>query len=83
MTIRGHLMGRILALVIILIPGSFAALGIKLLRDTVFGIIIAPFPFLWLQGIAGLIFLGAGLYIVAGFILYRDRKRNKVTTRFK
>ncbi|MEN2446977.1 DUF2627 family protein, partial [Bacillus sp. JR_15] len=37
-------MGRILALVIILIPGALAALGIKLLRDTVFGIIIAPFP---------------------------------------
>ncbi len=51
-------MGRILALVIILIPGAFAALGIKLLRDTVFGIIIAPFPYLWLQGIAGLLFLG-------------------------
>ncbi|AOZ90100.1 hypothetical protein BK049_16175 [Bacillus xiamenensis] len=76
-------MGRILALVIILIPGAFAALGIKLLRDTIFGIIIAPFPYLWLQGIAGLFFLGAGLYVVAGFILYRDRKRNKVTTRFK
>nr|MDH3177298.1 DUF2627 domain-containing protein [Bacillus pumilus] len=75
-------MGRILALVIILIPGALAALGIKLLRDTVFGIIIAPFPFLWLQGIAGLVFLGGGLYVV-GFILYRDRKRNKVTTRFK
>lgn len=51
-------MGRILALVIILIPGALAALGIKLLRDTVFGIIIAPFPYLWLQGIAGLLFLG-------------------------
>lgn len=76
-------MGRILALVIILIPGAFAALGIKLLRDTVFGIIIAPFPYLWLQGIAGLLFLVGGLYVVAGFILYRDRKRNKVTTRFK
>ncbi|WMT30635.1 DUF2627 domain-containing protein [Bacillus aerius] len=76
-------MGRILALVIILIPGAFAALGIKLLRDTVFGIIITPFPYLWLQGIAGLLFLGGGLYVVAGFILYRDRKRNKVTTRFK
>ncbi|GLF89653.1 hypothetical protein Saga11_09120 [Bacillus safensis] len=76
-------MGRILALVIILIPGALAALGIKLLRDTVFGIIIAPFPFLWLQGIAGLLFLGVGLYVVAGFILYRDRKRNKVGARFK
>ncbi|TQR24291.1 DUF2627 domain-containing protein [Bacillus safensis] len=76
-------MGRILALLIILIPGALAALGIKLLRDTVFGIIIEPFPFLWLQGIAGLVFLGVGLYVVAGFILYRDRKRNKVTTRFK
>ncbi len=54
-------MGRILALVIILIPGALAALGIKLLRDTVFGIIIAPFPFLWLQGIAGLLFRGRSL----------------------
>ncbi|MGE6629380.1 DUF2627 domain-containing protein [Bacillus sp. NPDC077027] len=76
-------MERLLALLIILIPGAFAALGIKLLRDTVFGVIIAPFPFLWLQGIAGLFFLSAGLYVVAGFILYRDRKRNKVSNRFR
>ena len=76
-------MGRMIALLVFLIPGALAALGIKLMRDTVFGIIISPFPFLWLQGIAGLVFLGGGLYVVAGFILYRDRKRNKVTTRFK
>ncbi|PLR84504.1 DUF2627 domain-containing protein [Bacillus canaveralius] len=76
-------MSRIIALIIMLIPGVFAAVGIKLMRDMVFGILQEPFPFLWLQFLAGLLFFLAGLGFVAGFILHRDRKRNKVQQRFR
>ncbi|RSK47073.1 DUF2627 domain-containing protein [Bacillus canaveralius] len=76
-------MSRIIALIIMLIPGVFAAVGIKLMRDMVFGILQEPFPFLRLQFLAGLLFFLAGLGFVAGFILHRDRKRNKVQQRFR
>jgi uncharacterized iron-regulated membrane protein len=74
---------RIIALIILLIPGGLAAYGVKLMRDMVFGIIQPPFPYLWLQFLTGLLLFLAGLAFVAGFILYRDRKRNKVQTRFQ
>ncbi|MBT2677575.1 DUF2627 domain-containing protein [Bacillus sp. ISL-35] len=74
---------RIVALIIMLIPGVIAALGVKLMRDMVFGILQAPFPYLWLQFLAGLIFFLAGLGFIAGFILHRDRKRNKVQAFFR
>jgi hypothetical protein len=74
---------RIIALVILLIPGVFAALGVKLMRDMVFGILQPPFPFLWLQFLTGLLMFLGGLWFVAGFIFHRDRKRNKVQSRFQ
>ncbi|MGG1680046.1 DUF2627 domain-containing protein [Neobacillus sp. NRS-1170] len=76
-------MSRIIALIIVLIPGILAAVGIKLMRDMTFGILQAPFPKLWLQFLVGLVFFIGGLGFVAGFILHRDRKRNKVQTKFK
>jgi len=74
---------RIIALIILVIPGALAALGIKLMRDMTFGILQAPFPNLWLQFLVGLLFFIGGLAFVAGFIFRRDRKRNKVQERFK
>ncbi|WML47577.1 DUF2627 domain-containing protein [Neobacillus sp. PS3-34] len=76
-------MKRIIALMIMLIPGFLAALGIKLMRDMVFGRLQAPFPSLSLQFLAGLLFFIGGLWFVAGFILHRDRKRNKVQSKFQ
>lgn len=75
-------MVRIFALIILLIPGFFAALGIKFMRDVFFGILHNPIPYLWLQFFIGLILFVAGLGFVAGFILHRDRKKNKVQARF-
>ncbi|MCA1058185.1 DUF2627 domain-containing protein [Rossellomorea aquimaris] len=75
-------MVRLIALIIMLIPGAFAALGIKLMRDMLFGILQPPIPYLWLQFIIGLIFFICGLGFIAGFVLHRDRKRNKVQSRF-
>jgi hypothetical protein len=76
-------MQRIIALIILLIPGFFAALGIKWMRDTLFGILHPPVPFLWLQFLCGFVFFALGLGFIGGFILHRDRKRNKVQPRFQ
>lgn len=76
-------MQRITALMILLIPGFSAGLGIKLMRDTVFGILQPPLPSLLIQFLVGMLMFIIGLGFVAGFVLYRDRKRNKVQNRFK
>lgn len=76
-------MTRIIALIILIIPGVFAAYGVKLMRDMVFGILQPPIPGLWLQFLIGLLLFIAGLSFIAGFILYRDRKKNKVQARFR
>ncbi|WP_338451684.1 DUF2627 domain-containing protein [Niallia oryzisoli] len=76
-------MNRIVALVILLIPGIIAAIGVKLMRDMVFNILHQPFPFLWLQFLAGILMFLIGIWFIAGFILHRDRKRNKVQSRFQ
>jgi Protein of unknown function (DUF2627) len=75
-------MSRIFALVIMVIPALLAVYGIKLMRDMTFGILQSPIPFLWLQFLIGLFLFLGGLSFVAGFIFYRDRKRNKVQKRF-
>ncbi|MBS4194604.1 DUF2627 domain-containing protein [Lederbergia citri] len=76
-------MGRFIALLLLLIPGILSGYGIKLMRDMLFGKLLTPFPYLWLQFLAGLIFFVLGLGFIAGFVLHRDRKRNKVQERFK
>lgn len=76
-------MARLIAFFIIVIPGLVAVYGVKIMRDTIFGILLRPYPFLWMQFLAGLLFFVFGLAIVGGFIFHRDRKRNKVQKRFK
>ncbi|MDQ0299563.1 putative membrane protein [Salibacterium salarium] len=68
---------RIIALFVLVIPGLLSALGIKLMRDTLFQILQNPFPFLWLQFVIGLLLLIFGVWFISGFVLYRDRKNNK------
>lgn len=74
---------RLLALIVLLIPGILAAFGIKLMRDTFFGLQILPIGGLAVQFICGLIFTVLGLGFFAGFLLNRDRKNGKVAPRFQ
>ncbi len=76
-------MVRIIALLILVIPGIIAAYGVKFMRDMVFGILHAPIPFLWLQFLIGLLMVVLGVGFIAGFVFHRDRKRNKVQSRFQ
>lgn len=75
-------MARMLAFIVLLIPGLLAAGGIKLIRDTFFGKLIEPIPFLWLQMMIGILFFIIGLGFFAGFLLHRDRKNGKVQAKF-
>jgi len=75
-------MARTLAFIVLLIPGIMAAGGIKLIRDTIFGKLIDPIPFLELQLVIGLLLVIVGIGFFAGFLLNRDRKNGKVQARF-
>jgi len=74
---------RIIALIILVIPGCLAVWGIVLMRDMTFGILQDPFSNLFLQFLAGLLLFIGGIGFIAGFIFHRDKKRNKVQARFK
>lgn len=76
-------MARMLAFIVMLIPALMAGAGIKFMRDTLFGKLLAPFPWLWLQFVIGVVFFIAGLWFFAGFLLHRDRKRGKVAPKFQ
>ncbi|MCP8616803.1 DUF2627 domain-containing protein [Salirhabdus salicampi] len=74
---------RFIALIILVIPGIIATLGIKLMRDTLFAILHPIFFHLVIQFIFGLLFFLGGLAFIGGFILHRDRKRNLTKGRFR
>lgn len=76
-------LARLVALIILVIPGIFAAYGIKLMRDTFFGVSNLGTAPLWLQFILGLLFMIMGVGFFAGFLLRRDRKNGRVSERFK
>lgn len=76
-------MARMAAFIVLLIPGIMAAAGIKFMRDTLFGILISPFPWIWLQFVVGLLFFLFGFFFFAGFLLHRDRKNGKVAARWQ
>lgn len=76
-------MGRMIAFIILLIPGIMAAYGIKLMRDSVFNKLLEPYPVIWLQFSLGLLFTVLGIGFFAGFLLNRDRKKGTVSKRFQ
>jgi len=68
---------RIIAVLILVIPGVIAALGIKLMRDSLFNELTAFFTNTGLQFFIGFILFAAGIGFIGKFIVYRDRKRQK------
>lgn len=74
---------RLIALLIVAIPGFLAVLGFKLMRDTIFGVPQFHIPYFWLQFLIGLLLFVLGLVFVGGFIFYRDKKRKKLQPKFQ
>lgn len=71
-------MMRLIAVLLLFIPGLFAAYGIKLMRDTVFNEFHPLFINVGIQFVIGLILFIGGLAFIGGFIVHRDRKNNLV-----
>ncbi|MBD8026123.1 DUF2627 domain-containing protein [Ureibacillus sp. Re31] len=76
-------MARLLAFIVLLIPALMAGAGIKFLRDTLFGKLISPFPWFWLQFVVGIIFLVIGLGFFAGYLLNKDRKNGRIAPKYQ
>mgnify|MGYP001945286222 CR=1 FL=1 len=69
---------RLIAILIIMIPGLIATFGVKLMRDALFDVFHPIFLHTVVQFIIGLIFFIGGLGFIAGFILHRDKKRKNI-----
>lgn len=70
-------MARFIAVLLLFIPGIICAYGIKLMRDTIFAV---HHPLLineTIQFIVGLIMFVFGIAFIGGFIIHRDRKRQR------
>lgn len=68
-------MARIIAAILLFIPGIIGAIGIKLMRDALFADV---YTYLFNQGIqfvVGFILFIGGLAFIGGFIYHRDKKR--------
>ncbi|MBP1969697.1 hypothetical protein J2Z83_001804 [Virgibacillus natechei] len=70
-------MVRIIAVLLLFIPGIVAAYGIKLMRDTLFNEFNPIFFHTGIQFFLGFIFFLGGLGFIGGFIVYRDKKRQR------
>ncbi|SDQ51863.1 Protein of unknown function [Virgibacillus subterraneus] len=68
---------RIIAVLLLLIPGLVSAFGIKLIRDTLFDDIYPIFFNIGIQFVAGFILFLGGIAFIGGFIVHRDRKRQQ------
>lgn len=69
---------RIIAIIILFIPGIIGAFGIKLMRDALFSDFYSIFFHIGIQFIVGFIMFAAGLAFIGGFLYNRDKKRNLV-----
>lgn len=76
-------MVRIIAVIILFIPGIIGAFGIKLMRDALFR---EFYPLLLHEGLQfaiGLLMFIGGLAFIGGFIYHRDKKKQLVKERAK
>ncbi|WP_102027091.1 DUF2627 domain-containing protein [Salirhabdus sp. Marseille-P4669] len=76
-------MVRFIALMIVVIPGIIATIGIKIMRDALFNIVYPFFFSVVIQFIIGLILFLGGLAFIGGFILHRDKKNKKTKGSFR
>lgn len=71
-------MKKFIALMLLVIPVIIAGIGIKLIRDSMFGIINDPFTVVYMQFIIGVILMVIGIWFVAGYIMNRENKHKRL-----
>jgi len=69
---------RLIAVLMLFIPGFIAAFGIKLMRDALFAEFYPIFYNTGIQFILGFILFALGLAFIGGFIFHRDKKRHLI-----
>jgi len=74
-------MSRIIAVIVLFIPGVVGAFGIKLMRDALFAEVSPLLLNGILQFIIGFIMFALGLAFIGGFIYHRDKKKQLVKER--
>jgi len=80
---------RLIAVLILVIPGLLACFGFLRMKNAIFDYIAdigndaIVHSFNWLSFLLGLVMFGAGAGFIGGWIFFRDRKRNYVAPRFK
>jgi hypothetical protein len=74
---KNPLYQRILAIILMCLPGVVSVYGWTLMRDILFDT-AAGTPFATIQFVIGLLLFIAGIAIIGGFIFYRDKKNNRI-----
>ena len=84
------ILSRLLAILLLVIPGIGAAYGFLLMKNSLFdyfadmGNMELQTPsFAWVSFIVGFLLFLAGISFIAGWIFFRDRKRNYLSSRFR
>lgn len=75
-------MKKIIALMVLVIPIYFAGLGIKWMRDAIFGILVPELHYIWLQFLIGFILMVLGVSFVGGYILHIEKKSKRAQAKF-
>jgi hypothetical protein len=81
--------GRFIAIMLLVIPGLAATYGFLLMKDAVylyftsFGDDAAGRIFSWGKFIGGFVLFALGVGFIGGWTFFRDRKRNYVAPRFR
>ena len=76
-------MQKFIALLILVIPAVLAGVGVKLMRDSIFGVVNDPFTMTAVQFIIGLVLSIAGIWFIGGYILHREQKNKRAAERFQ
>ena len=80
---------RFIAIILLVVPGLLACFGFLNMKNAIFDYIAlhgeenTVVQLDWGLLILGLIMFLAGVFFIAGWVLFRDRKRNYVAPRFK
>lgn len=76
-------MKKIIALMVLVIPIYFAGLGIKWMRDALFGVLVPELHFIWLQFVIGFVLMVLGVSFVGGYILHIEKKSKRAQQKFR
>ncbi|WP_249730418.1 DUF2627 domain-containing protein [Paenibacillus sp. J2TS4] len=74
---------RLIAALLLAVPGIGATYGFLLMKNSIFDQFHPDVAFPWGKFLAGLLLFLIGVGFIAGWIFFRDQKRNYVAPRFK